>query len=392
MDLAQRKRKIHESFEARYGVAPSCWVRAPGRVDLMGSHTDYNEGFVMTLSIDRDTWIAAAPRQDDRVHVESMNLEGECEFSTRDILHQRSEHWPMYVQGVAHVLQSEGFPISPCDALVHGTVPVRGGLSSSASLEAATAVLLEELGGFQLEKLRMAVACQRAENEVVGMNCGILDQYSSILGASDSAVLLDCRHLTHEYVQFPADLRVVICNTCAPRQLTGSEYGDRRAACEQGVRVLKEISETVVALRDVTIDDLDRYEQKLSPVVARRCRFIIEENDRVHALAAAFLQNDRDAVERLSRQSFEGARDLYEISVPAMDAMIAAMRNATGVVGARQAGAGVGGCMLAFVDADQVEDFIAGAASVYEKNTQIVPQIFPVETAPGAGRVEEVLR
>jgi len=368
------------AFRSRYDREPDLWVRAPGRVDLMGSHTDYNEGSVVTLPIDRDTWIAAAPRADDRVHVESLNLDGACEFATTDVLRKRSTSWGIYVQGVAHLLREAGFAIAGCDALVHGTVPVGSGLSSSASLESAIAVLFRELAGFRIEPLTMALLCQRAENEIVGMSCGILDQYSSILGEKGAALVLDCRHLRHEQAAFPADLRVVICNTCAPRQLTGSEYGERRAACEEGARTLG-----VSALRDVSVDEFARGEGDLPDVVARRCRFIVEENARVGALAAALSVGDRDAIDSLTRRSFEGARDLFEITVSEMEAMIDAMRRAPGVVGARQAGAGFGGCMVAFVEADAIDAFGAAVTTAYREATGIAAEVYSVEAADGAG-------
>ncbi len=376
---------MREAFRTRFGREPEYWVRAPGRVDAMGSHTDYNEGFVLTLSIDRDSWIAAAPRTDGRVCAESMNVAGRHAFEIDGGVETRVSGWAIYVQSVAQVLRQEGLAFPGCDLLVHGTLPLASGLSSSASLEAAAALLFASLGGFALEPVRAAKLCQRAENEVVGVQCGILDQYSSILGEAGSALLLDCRHLTHAYAPIPDDLQPVICDTRAPRELSGSAYGERRASCEAGVRVLAGRIPGVTALRDVTSAQLAEYASELDPTVERRCRFVLEENERVHGLARALAADDRGAIGALCAQSFAGARDLYEISVPAMEAMLEAILAAPGVVSGRQAGAGFGGCMLALVEAQRVDDFVASTADSYAHATGTVPGIHAVRSAVGAG-------
>lgn len=385
MRNGQRRSSMWEAFTARFGRAPSHWMRAPGRVDAMGSHTDYNEGFVLTLSIDRDTWIAAAPRDDGRVRVESLNLPGRDEFAVDDVMARRASGWAIYLQAVAQVLVQAGHALRGCDALVHGTLPIASGLSSSASLEAAGALVFCSLAGLEIEPVEMAKLCQRAENEIVGVNCGILDQYSSILGEAGSALLLDCRHLVHQTVRIPDGLTPVICDTRERRELTGSEYGERRASCEAGARALSERLPGVTALRDVGLEQLLEHEALLDATQARRCRFVIEENARVHGLALAFERADRDAIGALCAESFAGARDLFEVSTPAMEAMVEAMTAAPGAVGARQAGAGFGGCMLALVDSDAIEAFVASAAGAYERATGIQPEIQAAQSAPGAG-------
>lgn len=384
-----RERVIRTAFGERFDRAPTVWVRAPGRVDAMGSHTDYNEGFVLTVSIDRDTWIAAAPRDDGHIHAHSLNDPNPCELVVGDILGAPSEGWGRYLQAVASVLVGDSFAICGCDAVIHGTLPLASGLGSSASLEAATALMFSALGGYEIDRREMALLCQRAENEVVGVSCGILDQYSSILGKAGAALLLDCRNLTHEYVPLPPDLRLVICDTRTRRELSGSDYGERRAACETGARILAASLPGVRTLRDVAPAQLALHEASLPPTVARRCRFVVEENERVHRLAAALPDGDRAVISRLCEASYAGARDLFEIAVPAMESMFEAMASAPGVVGARQAGAGFGGCMLAFVDSSQVDAFAASTAPAYESDTGIVPEIYAVRSAAGAGRLPD---
>jgi galactokinase len=387
-DAASRLDALRSAFTDRYGRPPTVVVRAPGRVDAMGSHTDYNEGFVLTLPIDLDTWIAAAPREDDRIRLASLNADATGELSLAGAGRFRAGDWLVYPHAVATVLADEGFALTACDVLVHGTLPLASGLSSSASLEAATAVLLATLGGHAIEPVRMARLCQRAENEIVGVPCGILDQYTSILGRAGSALLLDCRHLRHEHVALPRDLRVVVCDTRAPRRLGGSAYGERRASCEAGVRALAARLSGVTALRDVTPAELSAHADALDPTTRARCRFVVEENARVHALAAALRDADREAIGALCDASFRGARDLYAITVPAMEAMIEAMRGAPGVVGARQAGAGFGGCTMAFVEAERVDAFASRAAAAYERTTGTRPGIHAVRIAAGAGVLE----
>lgn len=388
-EIGRRRERITEAFEASYGTAPTVWVRAPGRVDLMGSHTDYNQGFVLTLPIRRDTWIAARPRSDLLVRVRSLNVEGESCFVLDAIQHDPVHPWANYVRGVAAVLQAEGLPLVGFDGIVHSTVPISSGLSSSAALEVATAVLFRTLGGWEIDPLRLALLCQRAENEFVGMNCGILDQYTSLLGQEGCALLLDCRALSHKTIPLPNSLSVVICDTRSRRELTGSEYGQRRAQCEEGVRILARFLPGITALRDVSLEQFQAHEAALPRVVARRCRFVIEENERVLRLAQALMADNHEAVRHLMAASYEGARDLYEISSPEMAAMIEAMEGAPGVVGARQAGAGFGGCMVALVEPERVPDFAEFVRRKYRATTGIEPEIYPEGAGAGAGPLAE---
>jgi galactokinase len=378
MEREARRAGLSTAFRQQFSAVPAVFVRAPGRVDLMGSHTDYNQGFVLTLPIDRDTWIAARANGSRQVRLYSMNLDESVCFHFDDAA-DTVRGFGSYVHGVSLILKGEGYSLTGFDAVVHSTVPLRSGLSSSAALEAATAVLLAQLGGFSVEPVRLAQLCQRAENEIVGVKCGILDQYSSILGRAGSAVVLDCRHLTHRTAALPPDLQVVICNTCAPRELTGSEYGDRRAQCEAGAQQLG-----IPFLRDVTIESFAQREHELPAVVARRCRFIIEESARVEQMAAALEAHDRAAIGRHAAASYAGARDLFDIGAPAMDAMMRAMTSALGVVGARQAGAGFGGCMVAFVDRQYLDSFVAHVSQRYTQETGRDPEVYPVSAANGA--------
>jgi len=379
MNPETRAGRVAACFRERFAGETELWARAPGRVDLMGSHTDYNLGYVLTLPISRDTWIAARRRDDRRVRVYSMNLDAEDEFPLDAIASVAGSRWCNYVRGVAATLQNEGLAALGCDAIVHSTVPLESGLSSSAALECAVATMFEELGGWKLTPERKALLCQKAENEFVGVKCGILDQYSSCLGREGCALLLDCRDLSTRAVWIAGGIRVVVCNTMSRRRLSGGEYAERRAECEQAAAALG-----VSALRDVTPGMLAARRHELSPGAARRCEFIVAESARAESLAGALTGGDWPVVGQLCAASFAGARDLYDICSPAMVAMMDAMLAAPGAIGARQAGAGFGGCMVALVDATRTDAFRAAVREAYYRSTQVDPEIYPVEAAPGA--------
>jgi galactokinase len=346
----------------------------------MGSHTDYNLGYVLTLPIEWDTWMAVRPRADRSVRLFSLNLESGNGFDLGDIQRLPGKAWCNYVRGVASVLLSEGFDFPGFDAVIHSTVPMSSGLSSSAALECATATAFEALSGCAIDPVRKALLCQRAENQFVGVNCGILDQYTSCMGQAGCALILDCRDLSSRPVPLAGGISVVICDTLYKRELAGSEYGQRRAQCEEGARRLG-----VKALREIGRDEFYARERELPPEMAKRCRFIVEENDRVLKLADALVADDRAAIGRLTAASFQGACDLYEIGVSAMHAMYHAMTNAPGILGARQAGAGFGGCMVALVACEQVEGFARSVRHSYHQATGTEPVINAVGAAAGAG-------
>jgi galactokinase len=385
MDREERYALIIEKFKEIYKDPPEIWTRAPGRVDLMGSHTDYNMGFVMTMTIDRDTWIAARPRQDRKVSLYSLNVEGGGVFDLDNIIPDPLHRWTDYVRGVAKYLQEAGYQLTGFDGLIHSTVPFSSGLSSSAALEMAAAVLFQVVGGFTLDPVEMALTGQKAENQFVGVSSGILDQYSSALGQEGCALLLDCRHLTSQDVPMAPGINVVICDTRAERSLVGSEYDDRRAQCEEGVRVLKKIYPDIQALRDVSMDMLEDNAGSLEEIIYRRCKFILEENQRVLDLEGALTAGDQNALNGLFSTSYQGARDLYEIGAPSMEAMMNAMVSSAGVIAARQAGAGFGGCMVALIQDGSIESFTQEVVASYLSTTGNTPLIYEVCPAKGAG-------
>jgi galactokinase len=377
-----RSGQIATLFRQCFGSAPALWARAPGRVDLMGSHTDYNQGHVLTLPIGHDTWIAATQRQDRTVRLRSVNLNEESEFSLDQIVPNPRQRWSNYARGVARELQAAGLKVAGFNGLIHSTVPMSSGLASSAALECVTATVLEVFGGWKLDRVRKALLCQKAENQFVGVDCGILDQYTSCLGEEGCALLLDCQALSHRTVKLPEEFQVMVCDTRCKRDLASSEYGRRRAQCEQGARQLG-----VRSLRDIPMPQFYAREAELPPDVAKRCRFVIEEIQRVLDLATALASVDRQRIAELTSASYAGACELYEIGAPAMREMMRAMLAAPGVIGARQAGAGFGGCMVAFIEKPAVKAFAASVRKEYFNATQVRPEVYPVRAAAGAGLV-----
>jgi galactokinase len=384
----KRRDAMTARFESLYGTTPASWVRAPGRAELLGTDTDDHLGYVMTMGIHLDTWIAWRPATSPRVRAWSMNIDRGMEFAVGREPSEPAASWDRYVSGVSRMLVERGHRPGGVDAVVHSTVPIGGGLSSSASLEVACALMFQAAGAFSLPPRETAEICQQAENRCVGVMCGILDQYSSVFAKEGTALLLDCRSLTHVEVAIPSDIRIVICDTNWPRTLAGSAYAKRREECDEGTRLLRAQDPRIRTLRDVNTPLFERLKGALPEVLQRRCRFVFEENQRVAAFVAAVVANDRRAMRALCEGSFLGERDLYEKTVPAMERMYEAMMGAPGVVAARQSGGGFGGCMIAYVQDDRVDAFAAHVREAYRKATDIEPAIHVTAPSAGAGPLE----
>jgi galactokinase len=385
---AARRDAVLAKFRSLYGTGPTVWVRAPGRAELLGTDTDDHLGYVMTMGIHLDTWIAFRPSGSARARIWSMNVDRGMEFTVGQEPIEPAASWDRYVNGVSRMLGAKGHRAGGVEAVLHSTVPIGGGLSSSASLEVASALMFPAAGGFVLPPRETAEICQQAENRCVGVMCGILDQYSSVFAKEGTALLLDCRSLTHVEVRIPSDIRIVICDTNFPRTLAGSAYAKRREECDEGTRLLREQDPEIRTLRDVNTPLFELLSGRLPEVLQRRCRFVFEENQRVVAFMAAVVRNDRQAMRDLCEGSFFGERDLYEKTVPAMERMYEAMMSGPGVVAARQSGGGFGGCMIAYVERDRVDAFTAHVSTAYRKATDIEPAIHVTAPSAGAGPLE----
>jgi galactokinase len=378
------------AFRETFGREPRLF-RAPGRVNLIGEHTDYNGGFVLPLAIDRETLVAAAPRDDRRVVAHSLNLEERAEFHLDEPGERRRGIWLDYVEGVARALESRGVRLSGADLLILSDVPAGAGLSSSAALEVSAGLAMSSVSGADVDMVELALAGQQAEHTYVGTMCGIMDQFVAALGREGHALLIDCRTL--EATPVPLDTSetaVVICDTGVKHELASSEYNTRRAECERGVELLKEFLPAVTQLRDVSAGEFARYESRLPEPVRRRCRHVVHENDRTLLAADALRRGDLYEVGRLMRRSHESLRDDYEVSCAELDFLAAtAWDFGGGVVGSRMTGGGFGGSTVSLVRRDSLEDFKRVIADEYARAFDTAPGVYVTDAGEGAGEIKD---
>ena len=373
------------AFRATFGGEATVLARAPGRVNIIGEHTDYNDGFVLPAAIERQTWIAAAPRDDGTVRLVALDLGRETTFALTDenapggVAPARSgeERWSNYVRGVAAGLLAAGYPVRGMDAMMSGDVPIGSGLSSSAAVEMVAVQAFAAIGGFAVAPAQAARIGQKAEQVFVGMNCGLMDQLASALGQPDHVLLIDCRDLSAQPVPVPPGVAILIADTSVRRHLAVSAYNVRRAQCEAAARVLG-----VSALRDATLEMLDATQ--MEAVVADRARHVIAENSRVLATVAALQDGNLAEVGHLMDASHASLRDLYEVSSLELDTMVALLRQQPGCWGARLTGAGFGGCAVALMAADAVDAAIPVVAEAYRGRTGLTPALYLTRAAAGA--------
>jgi galactokinase len=376
-------RAIAEKFRAKFGVNPHVY-RAPGRVNLIGEHTDYNDGFVMPAAIGFYCWVAAAPRTDRRLVITSEEFpeHAEVDLAARPL--RPSKNWSDYSVGVAVELENAGFQVNGANLLIHGEVPIGAGLSSSAAIEVATALALTGGAGLAIDGTKLAQICQRAENEFVGMRCGIMDQFVSLHGRANHALVLDCRSLQYELVPIPESVRLVICDTGVKHKLAGGEYNSRREECEEAVRSLKIALPEIHALRDVSLKQLEEYRGLLSETAYKRTKHIITENERVLNGMKALRAGDLDSFGRHMAESHESLRDMFEVSCAELDLMVDLANREAGVYGARMTGGGFGGSTVNLVQAANAAEFAQNVGKAYQKETGIVPGIYMCLPAEGA--------
>ncbi|HEY4089612.1 MAG TPA: galactokinase [Bryobacteraceae bacterium] len=352
--------------------------RAPGRVNLIGEFTDYNDGFVMPAAVDFATRVAVTKRPDRMLGMHSANVGQHREFPLDDPAAHPAEDWSDYVRGVAVILERLGHRLQGADLEIEGDVPMGAGLSSSASIEVATALALIANSGLSLGLKEIAELCQRAENEFAGSRCGIMDQFISCFGKTGHALLLDCRSLDYRQIPMPTGVRLVICNTMVRHQHSSGEYNNRRADCEAGARHFAR------SLRDVTLADLSSHGDGLTETVYRRCRHVITENARVERAAQALEQNDLDTLGVLMGESHRSLRDDFEVSCPELDLMVDLALASPGIRGARMTGGGFGGCAIALVEQDRVDDFVKQVREGYRNSTGTTPELYVTSAANGA--------
>ena len=362
---------------------------APGRVNLIGEHTDYNEGFVLPMAIDRATFVAGAVRDDRLVRVHSVNFNESAEFDLDVEERGRRGLWLDYVEGVARELEKRGaLGLRGADLMIASDVPLGAGLSSSAALEVSTGFALLSLSGIEIDAKGLALAAQSAEHNFVGAQVGIMDQFTAVMGRRGCALLIDCRSLETTQIPLPAsETLIAICDTRVKHELASSEYNTRRRECERGVEILREWLPEVRALRDVSVKDFERYENRLPEPVRRRCRHIVTENARTLHAAEALREGRTEEMGRLMFLSHNSLRDDYEVSCAELDTMVEIASDVKGVMGARMTGGGFGGCTVNLVEREALNEFRKKIMSGYKRATGLEPFIYIAEASDGAKEV-----
>ena len=381
------REQITTAFERLYGGQPQVYS-APGRVNLIGEHTDYNEGFVMPAAINFSTFVAIAKRGDSVVKVHSDIFKEEAELDLAQGAAHGRKHWSDYPLGVATKLKEAGHDISGANLLVHGKVPLGSGLSSSAAIEVSTGLALLDISGVKIDRLELAKICQQAENEFVGARTGLMDQFIACFGKADHAVMLDCRSFESRALPVPDDVKLVVCNTMVKHELASSEYNARREQCEEGVRILSPHLPNVKSLRDVSADDVERFRAELGEVIFKRCLHVTTENDRVLKAADALRDRDLKRFGKLMYESHQSLRDDYEVSCKELDVMVDLAKPIKGVFGARMTGGGFGGCTINLVSVEAVDEFTRTIKAGYAQATSKHPEVYICSAADGAERVQ----
>ena len=380
-------RDISTAFVQLYGGDPRVY-RAPGRVNLIGEHTDYNEGFVMPAAIDFATYVAMTRRDDDVLYIHSDVFAEEASIDLSRPPARGRKHWSDYPFGVAIKLREAGYAIAGADVLVQSDVALGAGLSSSAAIEISIGLGLLDIWHEGLDRLELAKICQRAENQFVGARTGLMDQFIGCFGRAGHAVLLDCRSLESHALPLPGDVKLVVCNTMVRHELAASEYNLRREQCDEGVRILSRHLPNLTSLRDARVTDVREFRDELGEVVFRRCRHVTTENDRVRAAANALSQGDLKTFGKLMYQSHESLRDDYEVSCRELDVMVELAGVIHGVFGARMTGGGFGGCTVNLIAAEAVDEFTRTIKAGYAEATGRDPEVYVCTAADGAERVQ----
>ena len=369
--------------------APAKLYAAPGRVNLIGEHTDYSGGFVMPAAIDFSTLIAISPRTDGRFLAHSINFNERVDKPIDELLAARAKSWSDYPAGVLWALREKGIDVSRGFSMtIVGDVPLGAGLSSSASVEVATAFAVLGTLGVEMPLADIALLCQRAENAFVGANVGIMDQFVICCGQQDHAVMIDTRFLTYTLAPIPSDIRIIICNSMVKHALAeGGGYATRRAEMEAGLHILQQHRPEIVALRDATLDDLARWGSEMKPESLRRCRHVITEDNRVLAAVEAFKANDLTRFGQLMREAMASFRDDFEASCPEIDILIDLANRQPGCFGARLTGGGFGGCTVNLVAADRAAAFVEAMRAGYLASTGIAAEVYTSRASAGAHAV-----
>jgi len=375
---------IEEAFKKIFGASPEVVVRAPGRVNLIGEHTDYNDGFVLPAAIDRFIELAGRRRSDRTIRVHSTDFQDSAEFSLDDNQKDSEHRWSNYLRGVSKFLESDGHQLTGAEIVFGGNVPRESGLSSSAAVEVAATTFWQRLMGLKLDPVYVVKLARRAENEFVGVPCGIMDQFISALGRKEHALFLDCRDLSYRHVPLRGDVKLVVCNSGVKRALAQSEYEVRLKQCNQSVAQLKSVGLAINNLRDVEPEDLETAGEALTELLMRRARHVVTENARVLEAVKALEAGDLERFGELMNASHESLRDDYEVSSKELDTLVELAWNQPGTLGARMTGAGFGGCTVNLVRTDAADAFAEAVSRGYQEALGLKAEIYVCQASDGA--------
>ena len=387
MDFSPRE--IQLRFLKRFKREPLV-IRSPGRINLIGEHTDYNNGFVMPAAIDRETYFGVSPSEDQRTLLYSVKYQEEFEVNFDNLQPVSKPAWANYLLGVLHQFRERGFRVQPFYCAFGGNIPLGAGLSSSAALECGFAFALSELNQLNVSRLDIVSIAQWAEHHYAGVKCGIMDQFASVMGKAENVILLDCQSLQHRYL--PLDLKghnIVLCDSRVKHALVDSEYNTRRMECEAGVQLLRQYYPEVHSLRDVSHAMLEEHGREMEGKVYQRCRYVVDEILRVQQASADLERGDLAAFGQKMYETHDGLSRMYQVSCPELDFLVKEARSFEGVIGARMMGGGFGGCTINLVRADRTAGFVREIAARYERSFDILPDAYEVKVVDGTGRVSE---
>lgn len=383
---ASRHQAIRHVFTSRFGGEPLL-VRSPGRVNLIGEHTDYNDGLVLPAAIDKDILLAIGKRDDDRISLYAMDQDEQHETKV-GVWERSAALWPDYLIGVVQQLSKRGHRVDGFNLVFGGNIPQGAGLSSSAALECAVAFALSELYGLGIEKLDIALIAQAAENEFVGVKCGLMDQFASVFGKSDHLIKLDCRDFSYEYIPFKQEgIKVVLFDTQVKHSLASSAYNKRREECEQGVSLIAAHHPEVKSLREATLEQVEKLVKPVDETVYRRCRYVVSEIQRLQAGCEDLKKNDFAAFGKRMFETHDGLQHDYEVSCAELDTLVDLVRNDEAVLGARMMGGGFGGCTINLVKASEVERVVKDVSDAYQSRTGRAPETYIGQVGGGTSRL-----
>ncbi len=379
--------KIRQKFEALFGKKPLL-VRSPGRINMIGEHTDYNEGFVMPAAIDKEIICAISPNYNNKCTLLAYDLDDVFEFDITNF-EKSKKGWPNYILGVVEQFQKRGLEIRGFDCVFGGNIPLGAGLSSSAALECAFAYSFNHMFDCGLSKLKIVELSQTAENEFVGVKCGIMDQFASMHGKQDKVFRLDCKTLEYEYYDMALDdYRLVLCDTGVKHSLASSEYNTRRQECETGVAILQQYHPEIKSLRDASLELLQQYRDEFDDNVYRRCKYVIGENNRVLECCEMLKEGDLEGFGKNMYKTHEGLSRDYEVSCEELDFLYEKAKNSDMVIGARMMGGGFGGCTLNIVKIEHLDEFIRHMTKAYKEEMGLELKTYIVKIEMEQGRFD----